>query len=97
MEEQKIGSEQIVESLKVMNDNTLEVKTASKEMSEGNKMILIEVHHLQDTTLLIKDSMEEISNGAKEMDKNKDDLAEVSNSITKSTKQIGEEILLFMV
>jgi methyl-accepting chemotaxis protein len=80
-----------------MNDNTLEVRTASREMAEGNRMILSEVHHLQDTTLVIKDSMEEISSSAREMDETKNALSDISSEVSKSTRQIGEEIDQFKV
>ena len=92
MEEQKIGSQQIVESLKIMNDNTLEVSSASKEMAEGNKMILSEVTHLQDITSNIKENMNEISQSAKEMNSTKDALSDISKSVHESTTEIGEEI-----
>ena len=64
MEEQTIGSKQISDALHTMNDSTIEVKTASKEMAEGNKVILEEVRVLQDTTGEMKSSMEEMSGGA---------------------------------
>lgn len=92
MEEQKIGSQQIVESLKIMNDNTLEVSSASKEMAEGNKLILSEVTLLKDTTMNIKDSMNKISERAKEMNSTRDALSDISKSVHESTTEIGEEI-----
>ncbi len=59
---QKAVSQQIVESLKVMNDNTLEVRTASREMDET-----------------------------------KNALSDISSEVSKSTRQIGEEIDQFRV
>ncbi len=47
MEEQHSGSKQILGSIRVMNDSTLEVKNASHEMKEGNEMILKEIQNLQ--------------------------------------------------
>ena len=97
MEEQQEGSKQIVESLKIMNDNTTEVRTASHEMAEGNRLILDEVHNLQDTTLVIKQSMKEMSIGAREMNGTSSALSEISSKVRDSIKIIGSEIDQFKV
>ena len=97
MKEQQEGSKQIVESLKIMNDNTTEVRTASHEMAEGNRLILDEVHNLQDTTLVIKQSMKEMSIGAREMNGTSSALSEISSKVRDSIKIIGSEIDQFKV
>ena len=95
MEEQQTGSKQILDSIKIMNDNTFEVKTASHEMKEGNQMILSEVQNLQNTTLVIKESMQEMSAGAKSMNQTSAALSEISTQVADSITKIGQEIDLF--
>lgn len=95
MEEQQVGSRQILDSLSVMNDSTSEVKTASHEMKEGNEMILKEVQHLQDTTLVIKQSMNEMSIGAKHMNDTSSTLSNISAQVSDAISKIGQQIDLF--
>ncbi len=44
-----------------MNASTIEVKNASSEMEEGNKMILSEVQMLQNATMTMTQGMDEMS------------------------------------
>ena len=95
MEEQQIGSRQILDSLSVMNNSTSEVKTASHEMKEGNEMILKEIQHLQNTTLVIKQSMNEMSIGAKHMNDTSSTLSNISAQVSDAVSKIGQQIDLF--
>ena len=97
MEEQQEGSHQIVDALKIMNDSTSEVKTASHEMSIGNQQILNEIHNLQDATQVIKDGMNEMSIGAREMNGTSAVLAEISSKVGESIDQIGAQVDQFQV
>ena len=97
MEEQNTGSKQILDSVRIMNDSTTEVRTASHEMKQGNEMILKEIHNLQDTTLVIKESMTEMSAGAQSMNKTSSQLSEISSKVHISIQKIGEEINQFKV
>ena len=95
MEEQQVGSQQIVDSLKVMNDGTSEVRVAGHEMAEGNRLILDEIHNLQESTGVIKNSVSEMSAGVQEISKTGNRLAELSSLMRKSVLAIGDEIDLF--
>ena len=95
MEEQQVGSQQIVDSLKVMNDGTSEVRTASHEMAEGNRLILDEIHNLQESTGVIKESVNEMSVGAQEINKTGTRLADISSLMRNSVQAIGSQIDLF--
>ena len=95
MEEQQVGSQQIVDSLKVMNDGTSEVRVAGHEMAEGNRQILSEIHNLQESTGVIKASVSEMSAGAEEIRKTGSKLSEISSLMQKSVQAIGNEIDLF--
>ena len=97
MEEQQIGSKQILDSLKLMNDSTTEVKNAGLEMKEGNKLILQEISNLQDTTTVIRQSMDEMSAGAKSMNTTSATLSDLSEKVHLSIQKIGYEIDQFKV
>ena len=97
MEEQQIGSRQIIDSLQSMNNSTTEVKTASAEMTEGNKQILMEMHRLQEATATIQDSIQEMHIGAKKINETGAALSVISGQVGENIKQIGAEIDLFKV
>jgi methyl-accepting chemotaxis protein len=64
MEEQSVGSQQILEVLGQLNDLTQMVKTGSMEMSEGSKGIIQEGRNLEMTTQEITNGMNEMASGA---------------------------------
>jgi len=97
MEEQQIGSKQIIDALSSMNDSTSEVKTASTEMTEGNRQILAEVQKLQLATDTIKDSIQEMHQGAEHINQTGAELFSISGKMADNIKEIGSEIDLFKV
>ena len=80
-----------------MQDSTLEVKNASAEMEEGNKVILKEVQTLQDAAMNMTQSMEEMSIGAKNINETGAALSEVSDQINGSIDKIGTQVDQFTV
>ena len=97
MQEQKTGSQQIVDVLKMMNDSTLEVKNASHEMAVGNRAILGEIKTLQDATGMIRNGMDEMSVGAAEINRTSSLLSEISTKVSDSINRIGTQIDQFKV
>jgi len=97
MEEQQIGSKQIIDALHSMNDSTSEVRAASKEMTEGNKHILSEIQNLQVATDTIKGSIQEMHTGAVRINSTGSALSEISGKMAENIRQIGSEIDLFKV
>ena len=97
MEEQQIGSKQIIDALKSMNNSTSEVHSASSEMTEGNKHILSEIQKLQDATETMKGSIEEMHTGAEKINETGAALYTISGKVAENIKQIGSEIDLFKV
>ncbi len=95
MEEQDIGSQQISEVLHLMNDNSIEVRTASKEMSEGNKAILTEITNLQTATGEIKDTLAEIQQATKKIDETRESLVKVSANMNKSISDVATQLSAF--
>ena len=97
MEEQQIGSKQIIDALQSMNNSTSEVKTASSEMTNGNKQILAEINKLQTATDSIKDSISEMHTGADRINETGAALSIISGQVTENIKHIGSQIDLFKV
>ncbi|MBR0099888.1 MAG: methyl-accepting chemotaxis protein, partial [Treponema sp.] len=85
------------EALHTMNDSTVEVRNASNEMSEGNKMILKDVQQLQNAAMTMSQSMEEMAIGARKINETGAALTEVSNQINNSISKIGEQVDKFKV
>ncbi len=97
MEEQQVGSKQIIDALQSMNDSTAEVHTASGEMTEGNKHILAEIHKLQDSTDSVRDSIEKMHSGAVKINETGSLLSDISGKMADNIRKIGTEIDLFKI
>ena len=97
MEEQQIGSRQIIDALKSMNNSTSEVHSASNEMTEGNRHILAEIQKLQDATETMRGSISEMHSGAERINQTGASLSEISGKMADNIRQIGTEIDLFKV
>ena len=97
MEEQQVGSKQIIEALQSMNNSTSEVRSASQEMTEGNKHILSEVQKLQIATDTMKSSIEEMHIGAERINATGAELSSISGQVADNINKIGSEIDLFKV
>ncbi|MDR0495817.1 MAG: methyl-accepting chemotaxis protein [Treponema sp.] len=76
IKEQKVGAEQVMDSLRVMNDHTAKVSGGSREMSQGSDTVLQEIDNLQSSANEIESRMEEISSGI--------------NSITSGAKEVSD-------
>ena len=97
MEESEIGSHQITDALKMMNDSSSRVRISSKEMSEGNQAILAQIDRLKNVTQMINSSMSEMSIGANKINENGKTLTEISTNMNDSIEKIGSQIDLFRV
>ena len=97
MNEQQIGSEQIVNSLKEMNESTNNVRTSSIEMAERNEKIMIEIDALKNITRKMDDHMSNMSDGASRISRSEESLSEISQKVKNSIDKIGSEIDLFKV
>lgn len=97
MEEQHKGSEKINESLGTMNDSTSIVLSAVNEMSQGNAAILKEIQNLQTSTMELKNHMTEMQNGAESIKQTGSSLSDISDKMTDSINEIGEQVDQFQV
>ena len=97
MEEQHKDSERINQSLSTMNDSTQIVLSAVNEMSEGNASILKEIQNLQTSTIDLKQNMEQMENGAEVIKNTGSSLSDISNKMTASINDIGNQVDQFQV
>jgi len=67
MEEQKTGSNQILEGVSQVNEITRHVKTGSHEMYEGAKEVIQESNNLEKVTQEIASGMNEMASGAEQI------------------------------
>jgi len=92
MHEQEEGSKQITEALKLMSNSTSDVSVASKEMSEGTQVILDEVSLLKVTSESMKDAMVEMTETIKLIEKAGNDLRDLTDVVSSSIGEIGEQV-----
>ncbi|MBO4704475.1 MAG: methyl-accepting chemotaxis protein [Spirochaetaceae bacterium] len=92
MTEQQVGSAQITDALRNMNDSTAEVQQASKKMTEESHIIMDEVGSLQTETEAMRRSMEEMSHGAGKIGEMGASLTEISSVMEQSIIEIGKQV-----
>ncbi|MBQ1795801.1 MAG: hypothetical protein II110_08980, partial [Treponema sp.] len=68
------------------------VRSASQEMTDGNKHILSEIQQLKLSTDAIKDSMNGMHAGADRINETGSALSEISGKVADNVRQIGSEI-----
>jgi methyl-accepting chemotaxis protein len=67
MEEQGVGSKQILDGVSNVNEITRQVKGGSEEMLEGSKEVMNESHNLELVTQEITGGMNEMASGAEQV------------------------------
>jgi len=97
MEEQQIGSRQIIDALHGMNDSTTEVKNASDEMQTGNLHITKEIESLQVSAESMNEAIGQMATGAEDINSSGETLSAITSELTDSIKQISDEIGQFKV
>ena len=97
MEEQQTGSQQILEALQLMNGSTSDVRSAANEMNKSGASILEDVNALKESMSHIESAVSEINDGTNYMTDTTKKLQNVSQSLTDSIRQIGDDVDLFKV
>lgn len=97
MEEQDMGSRRIRESLHHMNESTLAVQGASKDIAFQNQSILQEVEELKHASDMMSQEMDVIAADANRIRETGRDLGHISQNMKESIKKIGGQIDLFTV
>ena len=94
---QNTESEKIGFVLSRMNDSTMEVRDAGKEMSAGNQAILEEIQRLENNATNMSQCMESMTNSAEKIRENGNVLGTISGKLRTTIDTIGEQIDQFKV
>ena len=97
MDEQEIGSQQILEALNLMNDSTSEVRSAAQEMKSGNEMIREDIVNLKDSMHQISKAIEDIATGSDTLHESCSVVSNVANSFNASVSNVNAHIEKFKV
>ena len=92
--EQKTGADQVLDSLKAMNDINSKVNDCSVNMNKGTETMLLEIDSLHGNAAEISSSMEEVSGEIKKIDAGAHDvsrLAGVSRASITKISSIADE------
>ena len=97
MSEQQIGSSQITDSLRDMNESTYSVQAASQKMSDESRAVMDEVNALKAHAASMRNSMEEMSKSASKISETGSTLTSISQIVEKSIGNIGSQVDQFLV
>jgi methyl-accepting chemotaxis protein len=97
MEEQGVGSKQILEAVSRLNDITQLVKAGSEEMLEGSKEIIVEGKNLEVVTSEITNGMNEISLAAGQINQSVTHVNGISDNNKKNIAALVSAVEKFKV
>jgi methyl-accepting chemotaxis protein len=97
MEEQGIGSKQILEGVGQVNEITRQVTSGSHEMLEGSKEVIRESETLEKATLEITSGMNEMASGAEHINIAVHPVNGISNKNREVIDQLMKEVSRFKV
>ncbi|MDR1931015.1 MAG: methyl-accepting chemotaxis protein [Treponema sp.] len=86
--EQQEGAGQVLNALKVMNDNTAKVKAGSEEMNAGNETMLREMNKLQADSKEIAASLEDMGRGISAINENAGQVSVLAEKTRSTIKEI---------
>ena len=97
MEEQGVGSRQIVTGVMEVNEITRQVKNSSGEMLIGSKEVIDESNNLKKATQEITTGMNEMASGAEQINVAVNQVNEISNKNREDIALLLKEVLRFKV
>ncbi|MDR1654550.1 MAG: methyl-accepting chemotaxis protein, partial [Treponema sp.] len=97
MEEQSVGSQQILEVIGQLNGITRMVKGGSDEMLEGSKEVINEGKNLETATQEISDGMNEMASGADQINVAVNRVNEISDQNKENINILVQEVSRFRV
>ncbi|MDR3147852.1 MAG: methyl-accepting chemotaxis protein, partial [Treponema sp.] len=97
MEEQSVGSQQILEVIGQLNDITRMVKGGSDEMLEGSREVITEGKNLEMVTQEITNGMNEMATGAEQINVAVNRVNEISGNNKESIDVLVKEVSRFKV
>ncbi|MDR1219464.1 MAG: methyl-accepting chemotaxis protein [Treponema sp.] len=97
MEEQGVGSKNILEATGLVNDVTQIVKSASEEMLDGSKQVIAESQNLGRVTEEITGSVNEMAAGAEQINRSVEQVNEISKDNRNQIDALLQEVSKFKV
>jgi methyl-accepting chemotaxis protein len=97
MEEQSVGSKQILEAIGLLNDATQMVKGGSQEMLEGSRQVIQESKNLETATQEITNGMNEMATGADQINAAVNQVNEISGRNKENIDALAREVSKFKV
>jgi methyl-accepting chemotaxis protein len=97
MEEQSVGSKQILEAIGQLNEVTQIVKGSSEEMLEGSRQVIEESQNLELVTEEISNGMNEMSTGADEINVAVDRVNTISGTNKDNIEVLVKEVSKFKI
>ncbi|MDR2445911.1 MAG: methyl-accepting chemotaxis protein [Treponema sp.] len=97
MEEQGVGSKNILEAIGLMNNVTQVVKSSSDEMLEGSKQVIVESKNLERVTEEITGSVNEMAAGAEQINHSVEQVNEISKDNKNQIDVLLKEVSKFKV
>jgi methyl-accepting chemotaxis protein len=97
MEEQSVGSKQILQSISELNGITHQVKDGSQEMLEGSKEVINEGVNLEKVTLEITGGMNEMAMGADQINAAVNSVNDLSSKNRENIDLLVHEVSKFKV
>jgi methyl-accepting chemotaxis protein len=78
MDEQRIGSEQMLRAVKAINDVTVKVRSGSADMTEGNKLMVQAMNNLTEAAKQVSRSVMEIEKGVETVETQVKEIADTA-------------------
>jgi methyl-accepting chemotaxis protein len=97
MEEQSVGSQQILEVIGQLNEITQQVKGGSLEMLEGSREVITEGRNLEMATQEITNGMNEMATGAEQINIAVNRVNEISGQNKENIDVLVKEVSRFKV
>ena len=97
MEEQGIGSKQILQGISSVNDITRQVKSASEEMLQNSKEVIRESDNLEKQTQEISSGINEMASGADQINTAVNQVNEISGKNREGIDHLIKEVSRFKV
>ncbi|MDR3160197.1 MAG: methyl-accepting chemotaxis protein [Spirochaetaceae bacterium] len=97
MEEQSVGSKQILEAIGHLNEVTQIVKSSSEEMLEGSRQVIEESKNLELVTEEISNGMNEMSTGADEINVAVNRVNTISGTNKENIEVLVKEVSRFKI
>jgi methyl-accepting chemotaxis protein len=97
MEEQSVGSKQILEAIGRLNEATQLVKSSSEEMREGSRQVIEESKNLELATQEISNGMNEMATGADQINVAVDRVNTISGENKENIDVLVREVAKFKV